>query len=134
MPDVPALTPPTVWHAVVDSGTGYRLHSVAMRDDGLGLAAGGPDGLWKSTDGGASWTPTMSPGAQPTALALRDDGAGILTTRGRLFWTNDAATTWTESSFQKVWCLLWVARGASFEAPTQGLIGDSHLNSLTLTS
>lgn len=73
----------------------------AYRDDTRTvLVAIGPEGLVRSADGGASWTPLAYPGAPLAALAAsRDGGVLYAATSAGLRRSTDGGASWTETGF-----------------------------------
>jgi hypothetical protein len=78
--------------------------------------ANGPgySGLWRSDDGGATWTPVLT---TPLAGAWATSPTDVVaeTRNGVLWQTNDAGTTWAPVDPQW-WPVLW----ATFVSPRQG--------------
>ena len=91
-------------HRTLDGGVTWQLRSSGLPPFGMMLAFADAqtgllrttDGVFRSTDGGASWT-EISADAAVAALELRPDGRGLLlpTREGPLRLTADAGATWT---------------------------------------
>jgi len=74
--------------------TAYRIGETTV------LLAVGPQGLGRSADGGASWTPLAYPGAPLAALAASADGSALYAaTRAGLRSSGDGGATWSDTGF-----------------------------------
>lgn len=95
----------TTWSKVelqnVGNPTGVqRLHSVSA--DGKTLIATGNSGLLRSTDGGATWTPSTSPSSEPYYYYYGFVPLGgndvVASTSAGMWLSQDAGQTWTKLS------------------------------------
>ena len=73
----------------------YPMTGLAATPDGRIIYAGSPDGLYRSTDGGQSWTATAYKGSA-FAIATSLDGAivAVVSRETEFFRSPDGGTTW----------------------------------------
>lgn len=84
----------STWQSLGDPGL-YPMTSLAAAAGGSVLVAGGPDGLARSDDGGASWSRLPFKG-QAFAIALANGGrtVAIVTATTEFFRSEDGGHTW----------------------------------------
>jgi photosystem II stability/assembly factor-like uncharacterized protein len=82
--------------------TASNLYAVHFADERVGFAAGASDDVIRTIDGGVSWSAVTDVGSGATLntiFAINAQRAWVGTANGRLYYTEDAGTTWTRRSF-----------------------------------
>lgn len=82
--------------------TSQNLLAVHFADNKVGFAGGAADDVIRTIDGGVSWSAVTDVGATSTVntiFALDAQRAWVGTANGRLYYTEDAGTTWTRRTF-----------------------------------
>lgn len=75
----------------------YPIATLTATPAGDVLVAGGPDGVWRSDDGGRSWRDLgFGPGAAAVALAPDGRTIGIVARDTTFFRSDDGGATWPE--------------------------------------
>ncbi|MBA2373666.1 MAG: hypothetical protein H0V74_05635 [Chloroflexi bacterium] len=73
----------------------FPIASLAATPDGETLVGGGPDGLWRSDDGGQSWRDLgFDPGAAAVAVSPERDVIAVVTRDTAFFRSDDGGATW----------------------------------------
>lgn len=78
------------------------LNAINFADNFVGFAGGASDDVIRTIDGGVSWSAVTDVGASSTVqtiFTLNAQKAWVGTANGRLYYTEDAGTTWTRRSF-----------------------------------
>ncbi len=82
------------WAEVYD--TPPELYGVSMVSATTGTAVGLQGTILRTTDGGGSWTPQVSPTFQHLrSVSFVDEDTGIAVGYGAIVWTTDGGATWT---------------------------------------
>jgi photosystem II stability/assembly factor-like uncharacterized protein len=82
--------------------TASTLNAIHFADNLVGFAGGAADDVIRTIDGGVAWSAVTDVGASSTVntiFALNAQKAWLGTANGRLYYTEDAGTTWTRRSF-----------------------------------
>lgn len=82
--------------------TSSTLNAVHFSDNLVGFAGGASDDVIRTIDGGVAWSAVTDVGATSTVntiFTLNAQKAWVGTANGRLYYTEDAGTTWTRRSF-----------------------------------
>jgi hypothetical protein len=93
-----ADAPKTNWSAVATSADGNKLVAVVGGTVAF-LSGGGPPGpIYRSTDSGATWTPTSVLSANCTSVSASSDGSKLVAVEhgGPLYVSRDSGGTWEE--------------------------------------
>ena len=88
------------WNFEPLGDTDWHLHQIARSDDGRLFVAAEAGFIFRSDDGGETWTELVSPyeGSYFGVLPLGGEALLIYGLRGHLFRSEDAGETWTEIS------------------------------------
>lgn len=82
--------------------TASDLFAVHFADSKVGFAGGASDDVVRTIDGGVSWSAVTDIGATSTVttiFTLDAQRAWVGTLNGRIYYTTDAGTTWTQRRF-----------------------------------
>lgn len=84
------------------SGVSTALHAVHFASDRVGFAVGASDVVLRTLDGGTTWGAVTATGASATlntVFALDAQNVWVGTANGRLYFSRDGGTTWTQRRF-----------------------------------
>ncbi len=85
-------------HALPESNTFFTIRDIAMWDDLRGVAVGQQGNMYRTTDGGATWSVTMIPFAGFNAVTtLPPNFAVAVGINGMVHLSHDAGATWVET-------------------------------------
>ena len=93
------LRNPPYWTAwPTNFSMNYWWYALAMSADGSQLAVGGPESMFISADGGATWR-QGAVSAGPQSIAFSADGTRVAVANFALSLSADNGATWTEAAF-----------------------------------
>ncbi len=106
------------WSALGPGNIGGRIRSIIVRPSNsnhilIGAVAGG---IWKSTDGGASWTPKIDDGNPLAIGSMVNDGDVVYAGTGEGWFNIDAVYgggIWKSTDFGETWTLLPSTTGSN---------------------
>jgi photosystem II stability/assembly factor-like uncharacterized protein len=77
--------------------SGNPLTDLIFFNDSIGLAAFAYDGIYRTTDGGASWTWVCSTGSENCSMFdIRPGGQAVAMCKTYLLWSSNYGQTWTQ--------------------------------------
>lgn len=91
------------WTTQLSGGAGaVVIHAIHFATDRVGYAVGASDTVIKTLDGGRTWAAVTATGASATlntVFTLDAQRAWVGTATGKLYYTKDGGTTWTQRRF-----------------------------------